>query len=40
MMQKTVKKKKRFVGKRYRKVTKKAKLRKESRKRMKLHRKR
>ncbi len=39
-MQKTVSKKKRWVGKRYRKVTKRAKLRKEARKRMKLHRKR
>ncbi len=37
-MQKTVNKKKRFVGRRYRRVTKLAKLRKEARKRMKLHR--
>ncbi len=40
LMQKTVRKKWRWVGKRYRKVRKKAKVRKEGRKRMKLHRKR
>jgi hypothetical protein len=39
-MQKTVSKKRRLVGRRYRRVRKMARLRKEARKRMKLHRKR
>ncbi len=39
-MQRSVSKKKRWVGKRYRKITKIAKLRKVARKRMHLHRKR
>ncbi len=37
-MQRTVSKKKRWVGKRHRKVAKRARLRKIARKRMKLHR--